>query len=819
MRLGPRILLITGIFTVFVSLAAFRGYQVFGDLGRERVALLERTEWAKLLAMKAQVAFKTQVQEWKNVLLRGSDAADYRRYLEQFLAQQDLTQELVRQLGETVPPDSQARDVALRFLESHRDLAKRYQEGLTAFEGAGRTDPFAIDKMVRGIDREPTELFLQMLTIIDRESDEALQAMAREQKAFFTRTLAMIVGMVLLGFGILVWCLQRWISLPVLAATEMAREIASDKLSTLMKVTTSSELGELQSSLNQMQAHLRETRDELLRANRELSAARDEALAASAAKSRFLANVSHELRTPLNGVIGMSSLLMDVPLDDEAREIADTILKSGRLLSKLINDVLDFSKLEADRMVLENIPFELESLLEEVMALAASRSPVDNLYFGFWISPDVLPVVTGDRVRLQQILNNLVSNAVKFTPDGAVEIHVDRLSADDRGHLQFSVLDTGIGISPEKEEAIFDLFTQEDDSTTRRFGGTGLGLPICRKLVEIMGGRIDVKPRSPRGSCFYFDVKFPAASSVQVSPGPMVRPALGQTRRVWLLMENTIVRRSTAGLLNRWGWEPWASDNPDLVVARTEENLSTPSKSPAVLICDEVLIERMNSTAWAILRRAADRQIMVLVICRRMGRKDPVTVDQIPAVPDRTLFQPVTRLGLAALLQYLSSPREKPHDQDKGGASPVAEGKPFSSLRTLVAEDNPVNTLLVQKILRKMGIDPVCAPDGVAAIEAYEKEPFDLILMDINMPRLDGEQAANEIRKLASGIGRQPRIIVLTANVREGDREHYLALGMDDYLRKPLTKDDLIAALLKQFPHLSESRTSPDSVQVSRGSE
>ncbi len=805
MRLGPRILLATGVFTLFVSLVAIRGYHVLQDLARERVAQHSRTERSKVLALRAQAAFKTQVQEWKNILLRGGDHVDYEVYFADFNRQQHLTRDLVQKLIDAVPTDSNVRPVATQFLQSHAEVTRRYREGLKVFDTLQRTDPFAIDRMVRGIDREPAELFLLMLRILDEESAVARAAQESAQRQLIERTTTTILIMLMIGFCLLIWCLQRWVSRPVLAATAMAERIALDRPSAPMKITTRSEVGELQHSLNQMWAHLQTTRTELLRTNGELAKARDEAVEASNAKSRFLANVSHELRTPLNGVIGMSSLLADVPMNREGKEVADAILKSGRILSTLIDEVLDFSKLEADRVQLENIPFELEALLEETVTLAGTRVGARPIVVGFLLAEDVPRVLRGDPVRLQQVLNNLVSNAVKFTKAGSVEIRVECDSNLGSSRLCFAVLDTGIGVRPEKQAEIFEAFTQEDESTTRRYGGTGLGLPICRRLVEVMGGSIGVESRPAGGSCFFFDVILPAADAHELELGEPRVTALVPVGEIWLLMENNIICQSLRHLLGKWGWRIRVHGAPVEISAE----LGHIETLPLAVVSDALTVAEWDSATWAGLKGELALQTVPFVVCRRLGENETLAADGVPVMVDEVLHRPVTRGNVEALLkQLLDAP--KPTTSASGDltlASSLTDSLP--KLRALVAEDNPVNTLLVRKILKRLGIPAAFAKNGQEAVSMYSSDNYDLILMDINMPKLDGIEATQRIRERERVDGRRATVIALTANAMAGDRERYLASGMDGYLKKPLTKDDLIRELEEQFSSHGGSLSTP----------
>lgn len=801
MKLGPRILLITGLFTAFVVFIALRGYGVRKSLSEEQLQLVERTAEAKALALRAQAAFKTQVQEWKNILLRGEVPTDYELFHAQFRAQEALTRQRVEWLRDRLPKEAIAHELADAFLVSHAGLSREYNAGLQYLRQQEVRDPFAVDRLVRGIDREPTELFEQILDALDVASTSAAHDLQVAQKVTVQWTLALVVGGLAFGFGVLVWLLQRWISRPVVSATHMARIIAADEYAEPLLISSNSEVGELQRSLNQMQQSLRQSRDELIRANQELSVARDEALAASEAKSRFLANVSHELRTPLNGVVGMSSLLVDIPLASEPRELAETIQKSGKSLARLIDEILDYSKLEAERVALETLPFELEEMLEEIFTAAAVRLQGAELALGFRIAPDVPRWVEGDPVRLQQILNNLVSNAVKFTAEGEIEIRVERAAeAIDAGHLQFSVLDTGIGIAPDKREIIFEAFTQADESTTRRFGGTGLGLSISRKLVALMGGRLAMSPREPCGSIFQFDVKLGAKDGLletAVSFQPVSPPV--NTASVWLVMPAGIVRETLGARLRAWGWA--TVETEDFSELRDAPRVSTASgaQDGKIVICDDAVVRGLDSGQWD----ALVRRLPHVVVTRWVGETASLTRDGQSVAPNQVLAKPITRRGLAKVLLAFAGQSKDVAPFDASDSKQMMDGEfadpEWQHLNVLLAEDNPVNAILVRKILQGVGLSPVWVLDGVEAVEQFERNVFDVVLMDINMPNKDGLDATREIRQICLKHMRETKIIALTSNAMPQDQARGFEAGMDGYLSKPITKIGLLTELRRHF--------------------
>ncbi|GAB5559899.1 MAG: hypothetical protein SynsKO_15460 [Synoicihabitans sp.] len=370
--------------------------------------------------------------------------------------------------------------------------------------------------------------------------------------------LAVMVFASLGGFTLLAGWLRRSKTKPLEEATQMIQRMSEDVFEGSLSLSKDEDLRALQESLNRLQEHVRDRRQTLLKTNRELSRARDEAVAVSEAKSQFMANVSHELRTPLNGVIGLSSLLVEAPLSDESRDMAKKILRSGRSLSKLVNDVLDLSKWEVEQIELKALPFELEAILEDVISAALIDERAHTLGMGIFIAPDVPRWVQGDPARLQQVLSNLLSNAVKFTPEGEVEIRVERApEGASASHLRFTVLDTGIGVAPEKRDEIFEAFTQGDESVIREFGGTGLGLPICRIIVETMGGQIDLRPRKPAGTEFFFDVPLQEAAPRPEQAEPRVEPSPGEKPELLLLFPSGVEIRGLKAKLMEWGGNRW----------------------------------------------------------------------------------------------------------------------------------------------------------------------------------------------------------------------------------------------------------------------
>ncbi|MRG92392.1 hybrid sensor histidine kinase/response regulator [Polyangium spumosum] len=603
--------------------------------------------------------------------------------------------------------------------------------------------------------------------------------------------------------------MSRGIADPLTRINDLVRNIGEGHYAQEAVPVAVVELDETARGVVGMGRRLGEDNAALLRTQDELRAAKEQAESAARAKSEFLARMSHEIRTPMNGVLGMTELLLETSLAPVQKEYAGIIQGSAKGLLSIINDILDFSKMEAGKMELAREPFELDTLLEGTLDMLAQRAHDKHVELVLRLPDEVPRDLAGDPGRLRQVLVNLLGNAVKFTDAGEAVTSVSVAAEDTRSVLlRFEVKDTGVGIAPGDHDRIFDAFAQADGSSTRRHGGTGLGLAISRQLVRLFGGELGLSSEQGRGSTFWFTARLekapPRASRAATKPNVAGLCAL-------VVDDSPASRAALCATLTGLGMKADEADGGGAAMNLLHQAASA-GRPYDVLLVDRDMPGMSGCDVVDAALSSPKTASIAFILLLPVGREAPPLP---PGARAARIHKPVHRSALTAALSAVAGPRAAIHDEAPRSEKPVDSGA-HAGLRVLLAEDNLVNQKVAQKMLATLGCVVTTVDNGRAAVEAFERGSYRLVLMDCQMPEMDGYRATEEIRRReeARGLSRTP-IVALTANAMAQDRERALSAGMDDHLAKPIERADLQRMLVRHVALSRDAAGAPRGVSAS----